>query len=77
MDESGLGGTDNLKKLRIRTATDSIFSGQDWTVSRVAQTKKVSLTRNRFPSKANCDQIQLRHPCGVLMLISNINCFFT
>ena len=28
-----------------------------------------SLTRNWFPSKAKCDQIRLRRPCGVLMLI--------
>ena len=31
-------------------------------------TEDASVTRNRFPSKANCDQIRLRHPCGVLML---------
>jgi len=27
------------------------------------------MTRNRIYSKANCDQILLRHPCGVLILL--------
>jgi len=31
-------------------------------------TEEASMTRNRFLIKANCDQIRLRHPCGVLML---------
>jgi len=35
-----------------------------------------SLTGNRFPSKAICDQIRLRHPCDVLMLLCCKNCRF-
>jgi len=34
----------------------------------ICWTEDASLTRNRFPSKAICDQIRLCHPCGVLML---------
>jgi len=36
----------------------------------ICWTEDASLTRNRFPSKAICDQILLRQPCGVLMLNS-------
>ena len=34
----------------------------------ICWTEDTSLTRNRFSSKAICDQIRLCHPCGVLML---------
>jgi len=35
-------------------------------------TEDASLTRNRFPSKSNCEQIRLRHPCGVLVQLKNV-----
>ena len=35
----------------------------------ISWTQDASLTRNRFSSKAICDQVRLRHRCGVLILI--------
>jgi len=34
----------------------------------ICWTQDAPLTQNQFPCKANCDQIQLRQPCGALML---------
>jgi len=38
----------------------------------ICWTQDESLTRNRFSSKAICDQVRLRHRCGVLILICGI-----
>jgi len=47
------------------------YWNKTWKISREHQdTTRVTAGSNRkiFPSKAICNQIQLCHPCGVLML---------
>ena len=54
---------------RLQSLTASSFCLQNcWT-------EDGSLTRNRFPSKAICNQVRLCHLCGVLMLKSRSNAF--
>jgi len=56
----------------LRTSSDlALVFGAFSLVSfclQICWTEDASLTRNQFPCKANCVQIRLHHPCGVLML---------